>query len=117
MKKFFYSSVTLIILLSIIYLSLTSRTIVTLSVNNIDKVQHGLAYGVLAFFFCMSLRSWNINKIYHILTLLFCAVIGGVLEVIQSRYGRMMEFSDFAADMIGALLGCSVIFFIDHRAA
>ena len=117
MKKIFYNSVTFLILISIVYLSLTSRSIVTLSVNNIDKIHHCLAYGILAFFFWMSLRSWNIIKFNYILTLLFCAFIGGILEVIQSRYGRMMELSDFAADLVGALLGCSVIFFMDHRAA
>lgn len=117
MRKIIFNSGTVIILLSIVYLSLTSRTIVNINVSNIDKVQHGLAYAVLAFFFCMSLRSWGLKKSQFILTLLFCAVLGGMLEIIQSRYGRMMEFSDFSADIIGAFVGCLVIFLKDQFAA
>jgi VanZ family protein len=117
MRKFLYNSITVVILLAIVYLSLTSRSIVNLNVTNIDKVQHGLAYAVLSFFFCMSLRSWGINKSQFVVTLLFCALIGGILEIIQSRYGRMMELGDFTADMAGASLSCFIIFLMDHRAA
>ena len=117
MRKLIFNGGTVIILLSIVYLSLTSRTIVSINVSNIDKVQHGLAYAVLAFFFCLSLRSWGLKKTQFIQTLLFCAILGGILEIVQSRYGRMMEFSDFFADIIGAFAGCFVIFLKDHFAA
>lgn len=117
MKKLLYNLVTIVILCTIVYLSLTSRSIVTLGLNNIDKVQHCLAYAVFAFFFCMSLRSWGIDKFHFVITLLFCALLGGALEIIQSHCGRMMEFGDFAADMAGSILSCAVIFLMDHRAA
>ena len=74
--------------------------------NNIDKFQHALAYAVFAFFCCLSVKSWGFDRFKYFLTLIICAIIGGALELIQSRYGRMPEYSDFTADLIGALLGC-----------
>ncbi len=117
MRKTFYLLATLIIIASIVYLSLATLSLPSVSVSNIDKLQHGFAYAVLAFFFCMSLRTWGLNRAQYIITLLFCAFLGGVLEIVQSRYGRMMEFGDFAADVIGASLACSFIFLRDQRAA
>lgn len=117
MKKLFYNSITLIILLSIIYLSLNNLDSVQLHVRNIDKFQHGLAYAVLAFFFCMSIRTWGVKKFQLIITVIFCGVVGGGLEILQSRYGRMMELGDFLADLSGASLACLIIFLKDHRAA
>lgn len=117
MRRIFYNGVTLILLVSIIYLSLTSLSLPSVNVSNIDKIQHVTAYAVLAFFFCMSLRSWGLGPSQYVITLLFCSLIGGLLEIVQSRYGRMMEFGDFAADVLGASLACLFIFLRDHRAA
>lgn len=108
MKKILYSGITLFIILSIIYLSLTSRN-VGLPVTNMDKVQHGLAYGVLAFFLTLSVRSWGIQKLDLLLSVILCAVLGGALEIIQSRYGRMMELNDFIADVAGAVMGSLIL--------
>lgn len=104
MKKYLYSGMTLFIILAIIYLSLTSRSM-GLSVTHMDKMQHALAYGVLAFFLTVSIRNWGILRRDLLISLVFCALLGGGLEIIQSRYGRMMEFGDFTADLMGALLG------------
>jgi len=100
-----YNVLTLLILIGIIFFSLTSKNLNVDGLRNLDKVQHALAYAVLAFFFSLSVKSWEFIKPVSILTLVFCALIGGALEIIQSRFGRMMEMNDFIADLIGASLG------------
>ncbi|MDA3809169.1 MAG: VanZ family protein [Spirochaetaceae bacterium] len=104
-----YNVITLFILLGIIYLSLTSRSINLSDLHNIDKVQHAFAYAVLAFFFSLSIRSWGVKKRNILLSIVFCTAIGGVLEIIQSRYGRMMEFNDFLADLAGTMVGSLLV--------
>ncbi|MBI9098986.1 MAG: VanZ family protein [Spirochaetaceae bacterium] len=116
MKKILFTGITAIIFVSIVYLSLTSRNIGA-HINHMDKFQHALAYGVLAYFFCMTLTSFGMRKRRIIVTLLFCALVGGSLEILQSRYGRMMDPVDFISDIFGASLSCSIISFRDHRAA
>lgn len=108
MKKILYNSVTLLLVIAIVYLSLTSRS-VGVQLAHMDKVQHALAYAVLAFFMLLSVRSWGLEKGSIAVTFILCALIGGSLEIIQARYGRMMELGDFAADMAGTLLGCLAV--------
>lgn len=117
MRKLFYPFGTVIIITSIVYLSLSTLSLPSVGVSHIDKVKHGFAYAVLAYFFGMSLHAWGLKRFQFIITLLFCALLGGALEIVQSRYGRMMEFGDFAADVLGASLVCSFIFLRDQRAA
>lgn len=108
MKKYLYGTATLFTALLIIYLSLTSRQ-VGVSVHNLDKVEHALAYGVQAFFLILTLRTWGFQGQGYLLTVLVCAVLGGALEIIQSRFGRSMDLYDFVADVAGALGGAAVI--------
>lgn len=108
MRKILYTSITLFIVLAIVYLSLTSRS-VGVQISHMDKVQHSLAYGVLSFFLTLSLRSWGILRKDIIVSLIICALLGGMLEIIQSRYGRMMEMGDFIADVIGASIGIFLV--------
>lgn len=103
------NSITSVVILVIIYLSLTSRPVSPAGINNIDKIQHCAAYAVLAFFSCLSLKSWGVLKGLFLLVILFCSLLGGGLEVLQSYSGRMMELNDFIADVVGSLLGVLIV--------
>ncbi len=84
--------------------------------SNIDKFQHAFAYGVLAFFCCLSIRSWGLRKLVLPLSLLICAILGGGLEYIQASHGRTADVYDFLFDMIGAGMGCILVVILTRSA-
>jgi len=72
------------------------------SVESWDKVQHGVAYGFLAFLIG---SAYPYNKGFKI-TLLFCVFLGAFLEFAQTFVpGREGSFGDGFANAIGAGLG------------
>jgi len=104
MKKKLYAGVTLFLIFTIVYLSIASVPAGP-SISGFDKLGHGAAYMVLALFLSLSLREWGLGIRGVYLTLLICAFLGGGLEIVQSQVGRAMEWADFAADLVGAVLG------------
>jgi VanZ family protein len=94
----------------VILLSLLPIRQAVFSVSNADKLSHLLAYAALGAitYSTISLhpgmkdRSWPMRAL---LVLLYCALIGGAIEILQPYVGRGCEFLDFVADITGALLG------------
>ncbi len=67
-----------------------------------DKIEHGFAYAVLAFWFVSILqrRRW-------LPLLLALAAFGGVIELAQGamHWGRHAEWADLLADVVGSAIG------------
>jgi len=99
-------------LAAIVWLSLDSSPPAAPGWLGWDKLQHALAYGVLAWLVAGVLVCWRSNENRHawwqawILT--FC--FGLSLEIMQHlmQRGRTAEWQDLAADSFGALVACVV---------
>jgi len=75
-----------------------------------DKLQHAVAYALLSILVAQYLHIYN-----HIWKTVFYAgclaiLYGGLMEVLQlmMQAGRLAEWWDLAADIIGALTGCVI---------
>lgn len=82
----------------------------SLSVVGLDKLIHGVEYGILTWLLLRSIHSTNsgINVASLItITLLVVAAFSGMDEYLQSFVdGRTSSVADFAADMVGCGLVC-----------
>lgn len=70
-----------------------------------DKVEHGLAYFALSFFFFLGFPKAASRPALSILCLSSIILLGLAIEVIQPRVGRDFDLLDLAADAVGAVLG------------
>ncbi|CAL2103966.1 VanZ family protein [Tenacibaculum sp. 190130A14a] len=78
-----------------------------ISFSGIDKIEHGIAYFMLTFFWLISFRKKAVNYI----VVFCCFVYGIIIEVLQSvltNY-RIAEYYDILANSIGILI--AFIFF------
>jgi len=79
--------------------------------RGMDKVEHALAYASLGFFRCLG--RLELDKKRPILrVVIFLGIFGGLIEVAQIYTGRTPEMADLAADIIGAIIGATVAFFV-----
>jgi len=91
----------------IVYLSLTPYPPEPLSFPNADKLEHGIAYGSLALWFCQVYLSTSSRMIALV------ALIGmGIgLEFVQGWTGyRFFDVWDMVANSIGVMLGFLLVF-------
>lgn len=97
------SWVAVVITISIAYLSLihTSKLPVV-SISNIDKVFHAIAYFALTSSWLWSLR----KKVHKYGVVVACVFFGILIEVLQSKLTtyRTGEFLDFLANTTGAVI-------------
>ncbi|MBN2658208.1 MAG: VanZ family protein [Spirochaetales bacterium] len=105
MRKHLYSGITLLVTLAIVILSLVNRLPPGPDISDLDKAEHALAYMVLALFATLALKAWGYGSMSFLPVLIYCAALGGGLEIIQSHVGRTMEWADFIADTLGAGAG------------
>ncbi len=70
-----------------------------------DKAGHFVAYVVLAFFACRSLRQGR--PLPAILVVAGCAALGGAIELLQPFVGRHRDIVDFLIDLAGAAVGAA----------
>jgi VanZ family protein len=75
--------------------------------NIIDKAEHAVAYGTIAFLFLLSFRQPPGVKAMLVL-LLVGAAVGALDETTQPLVNRIASSLDFAADCIGIALVCGV---------
>ncbi len=84
------------------YLSLMPNPPVPFQFHMVDKVEHGLAYAALSWWFCQLYVSPKSR-------LLLCVALvgyGALIEILQGMTGyRYFEYADMLADSIGVLLG------------
>lgn len=84
-----------------------------------DKLMHGTAYAALAF---LTLRAlWHTGRVQSltlVATITGVALYGGLLEWVQHLLPfRSTEGLDLVANLIGAMLGCSVYVTYKRRLA
>jgi VanZ family protein len=86
----------------IVYLSLTPHPPEPLSFPDADKLEHGIAYGSLAPWFCqIYLSTWS-----RVFVLAALIVLGVGLEFVQGWTGyRTFDVWDMVANSIGVMLG------------
>lgn len=86
----------------VIYLSLTPHPPEPFSFSNADKLEHGIAYGSLALWFCqiyVSVRS-------RMIAIIALIGLGIGLEFVQGWTGyRFFDVWDMVANSIGVMLG------------
>lgn len=102
---------------AIVWLSLTSAPPTVAGWLGWDKLQHAVAYGVLAWLLARVLVCWEFRGCRHVwwqawvLTVFFGLLLEFFQHVMQR--GRVAEWQDLVADGIGALIAC-VIFRQTH---
>ena len=88
-----------------------------------DKVEHLLAYFVLAFFLSLtiSLQTKNVNLSKHLIIVTLCLImLYGAIDELHQIFipGRVADITDWLADSLGGLLGIlAVSFFIKKGSA
>jgi VanZ family protein len=67
-----------------------------------DKIEHAVAYALLAFWFASVVARWD-----YVFMLLALIALGGGIEIVQGlmKMGREADLRDFVADCIGAGVG------------
>lgn len=104
----------LLVNLGILFLSLIPLHQQLGQVDNGDKIMHMIAYIVLGastFLLLISLDHMKgcSNLRCFLLAVLYCAILGGSIELIQPYVGRGRELLDFIADIIGAMIGAGIL--------
>jgi VanZ family protein len=84
----------------------------TLQKGGIDKLEHVLAYGVITFFFLISLRT-PLTMCSALLLFLVVSIIGAFDELTQILVNRTASVTDLIADIVGTL--CVLIFWTVRR--
>lgn len=96
-----------VVLLTVLGLSLYPRPEEILGrLSVFDKAGHLAAYVVLAY--CAARAIGRPGWISFALAVASCAVIGGLVEVIQPFVGRRRELADFLVDLAGSAVGAVV---------
>jgi len=70
--------------------------------NDLDKLQHIVAYGIITFLFIFSLKS-SPSLLSALLVFIVILVIGIADEITQPFVNRQASLSDLAADIIGII--------------
>ena len=76
-----------------------------------DKVVHLGLYTVLAFLWYHSYKLKH-SKLFFVLILIYCFILGGAIELIQPYVGRTKEMMDLVADLLGSVLGIGCFYLI-----
>ena len=85
-----------------------------LQVHMLDKLEHVLAYGLIAFLFLMSFRKPPGLKVMTII-LLAGALLGAADEMTQPLVNRIASPIDFDSDEIGVTLACVLFLVMELR--
>ncbi len=96
--------IALMAALSIVVLSLLPPSDVQ-QIAGSDKLNHFLAYGVLAVFALYRRRSW-VSAIVVVTGIL---MLGGLIELVQPGFQRTSELLDFGADLAGVVFGAALV--------
>lgn len=96
--------------LGIIILSLISGSKVSAIVMVNDKIGHMIAYFVLGFYSSLLFLRFPFLRRHSFgasgsLAFVYCTLLGGALEFLQSLTGRHPDIRDFFSDAGGALIG------------
>ncbi len=101
--------------IGILLLSLLPADRIVMGDANInDKLAHGFAYmvlGALTYLFLSFIHTSVSDKTFRklMISIAYCVLLGGLIEVLQPLSGRAMEFLDLVADLIGTLTGVLIM--------
>lgn len=72
-----------------------------------DKIEHAVAYALLAFWFASVVARWD-----YLFMMLALVALGGGIEIVQGlmKMGREADIRDFVADCIGSGIGLLLAF-------
>lgn len=93
-----------LIVLGVIYLSLTAKPPIYIPVRFGDKVGHLVAYAVLMGWFVQLFQKRALLLVHALLLV----ALGVGLEFLQGYSGRHFEYGDMLANSCGVLLGLSL---------
>jgi choline-glycine betaine transporter len=105
-----------------LYLSLAAVPPGTHLFHGVDKVQHAVAYFVTSFLFLLA-AVWRPGRgpgpLAHLEGWVTVGMIamGGLIELVQARFGRDAELGDWLAEVGAVLLAWLVIRMLRRRAA
>jgi len=89
------------IVIAIIWLSVSPNP-PTIHIQDGDKYEHVVAYGVLMFWFCQLYSGWKGRTAYGLAWI----ALGIALEFVQRALGyRIFDLFDMAANAVGVLIG------------
>ncbi len=79
-----------------------------------DKLAHWIGYavlGALTYLFLSFLHNALVERtgMKILLTIAYCTLLGGTIELVQPLTGRSMELLDLLSDLIGALMGSVIM--------
>lgn len=102
--------VAIAITIAITYLSLTKISVKGISISNIDKLQHLIAYFALTLSWLLALKRTEANNRVKYFIVFACIFYGIIIEVFQVMLTSYREASllDALANSIGALLAMLV---------
>ena len=83
------------------------------SLSAYDKLGHFIAYVALGFFAMRAVD--RRGPLPFALTIAGCAVLGGVIEIVQPFVGRQMELADFLVDLAGTAIGAAAAALLARR--
>jgi VanZ family protein len=96
-----------IVLLAVVGLSLNPRPESVLGPLSVyDKVEHFVAYALLAFFAVRAL--FRRAQVFLALAILSCSALGGTIELIQPYVGRNKDLYDFLVNVAGSAAGAAI---------
>ncbi|MBI9106135.1 MAG: VanZ family protein [Spirochaetales bacterium] len=101
-------------LAAVFYLSLVPEPPqIPVKISGIDKLEHFVAYLVLSFLLMNYLNGTRMRRVVALAAgISALAVIGALIEVLQSYTGRTPEAADFLADLAGAACGSFLSLFL-----
>jgi hypothetical protein len=82
-----------------------------LSVNDLDKVEHVVAYGLIAGFLLLALKK-PVRPVVLLAALAALAVLGALDETTQPLVHRTCDLWDYVGDLTGVALSCAVFLII-----
>ncbi len=78
--------------------------------NLLDKVEHAVAYGLVAILFLRALRR-PVRPLLLAFVLMALAVVGALDEITQPLVNRYASITDYVFDLVG-IAGAAVIFLV-----
>lgn len=80
--------------------------------NMLDKIEHAIAYGLIAILFLCSLRR-PVRRLPVLIVLAALAVVGALDEITQPLVNRYASVGDYVSDLVG-IAGACVIFLVSR---
>jgi VanZ family protein len=105
----------LLSVLAVLVFSIIPDPLPDLAIRNSDKIKHVGAYGTLGFLAVLSFVESGKRLKDFLLSIFFCLVFGGTLEIVQGFVHRQPDLFDEACNVLGGLIGSSAGILVFNR--